>query len=572
MSDSTARQLYLGGADNHDCGACLVEAGLGEDFTILGYLSEERLSRVKQQGGFPSRAVAWLAGRLEDRAPASVCCCWASTHTPSAFFRVQRERHRRAREGASEFSSLFPLYNSYLHAARLAPLRAIEAAFSRRALGRELTAAGFPTERVELCDHHLAHAAGAYYTSGFEHALVVSMDAVGDGLDCAVYLGRGRELEPLATHGGREAIGCFYARVTEVLGFRPNRHEGKVTGLAAHGRPQAELQQLFGRLFSLEPGRIRLRNDERALRRAAGRFSREDLAHNAQRHLEQEVCRFCRHFLAETGASCLALAGGLFANVLLNQRLYALPGVERIHVFPHMGDGGLALGAVLARLRPRPRTLTHLYHGPEYSEEECGAALERAGLRYRRERDVEAESARLLAEGKTVGRFSGRLEWGPRALGNRSVLVHAGDPTVQDWLNRKLRRTEFMPFAPLTLAEEARDCYRDIDGAWSAARFMTITLDCEPALARSCPAVVYVDGTARPQVIEPEANPALHRLLRLYHERTGIPTVINTSFNMHEEPIVCAPADAIAAFRAAGLDALALGPFLVELDNNPIRR
>jgi carbamoyltransferase len=156
------------------------------------------------------------------------------------------------------------------------------------------------------------------------------------------------------------------------------------------------------------------------------------------------------------------------------------------------------------------------------------------------------------------------MEYGPRALGNRSILYQATDPTVNDWLNRRLQRTEFMPFAPVTLEEFADQCYVNLDGARDAARFMTITFDCTDWMKKQCPAVVHVDGTARPQIIDKQANPSYHRILEEYRKLTGLPTLINTSFNMHEEPIVRTAEDAIRAYQAAGLDALVLGPFLVR--------
>ena len=181
--------------------------------------------------------------------------------------------------------------------------------------------------------------------------------------------------------------------------------------------------------------------------------------------------------------------------------------------------------------------------------------------------DLHVRIARLLAAGKVVARFHGEAEYGPRALGHRSILSQATDPGINDWLNRRLQRTEFMPFAPVTLNEYRHDCYIDIDRVASAARFMTVTCDCTESMRSQSPAAVHVDGTARPQLVRRSDNPDLHAMLTAYHELTGIPSLINTSFNMHEEPMVCTPADAVRAFRAGRLDALAIGPFLVEAED-----
>jgi carbamoyltransferase len=178
--------------------------------------------------------------------------------------------------------------------------------------------------------------------------------------------------------------------------------------------------------------------------------------------------------------------------------------------------------------------------------------------------DVPAEVARLLAVGKIVARFDGAMEYGPRALGNRSILVAAGDPDINDWLNKRLGRTEFMPFAPVTLHEQRHERYVNIDKYAEALRFMTITCDCTELMRTESPAAVHVDGTARPQVIRKQDNETYYRILEEYHRLTGIPTLINTSFNMHEEPIVCTPSDAIRAFQLGHLDYLSMGPFLVS--------
>ncbi len=204
-----------------------------------------------------------------------------------------------------------------------------------------------------------------------------------------------------------------------------------------------------------------------------------------------------------------------------------------------------------------------MFLGPGFSEDEIVAALKRAQLPFTHYSVIEPKLAMLLAAGKVVARFDGRMEYGPRALGNRSILYHAKEPAVNQWLNQRLGRTEFMPFAPATLAEKRADCYLNTCGGEYAAEFMTLTFDCTDEMKRDSPAAVHVDGTARPQLVTPQSNPGFHRILNEYYKLTGIPTLINTSFNMHEEPIVCSPDDAIRAFLQGNLDYLAIGSFLV---------
>ena len=211
----------------------------------------------------------------------------------------------------------------------------------------------------------------------------------------------------------------------------------------------------------------------------------------------------------------------------------------------------------------RGHALRNAYLGPQYSSREIEQELCRSELPYEHVPDVEERIAALLASNHIVGRFHGRMEYGPRALGNRSILYPAQEPEVNQWLNHQLGRTEFMPFAPAVLAEEAPRLFLNLRGCERTAEFMTITLDCTDFMKRTCPAAVHVDGTARPQLVRAETNPSFHRVLQSYHRRTGVPAVINTSFNMHEEPIVCSPKDAIRAFLLGNIDYLAIESFIV---------
>jgi carbamoyltransferase len=208
------------------------------------------------------------------------------------------------------------------------------------------------------------------------------------------------------------------------------------------------------------------------------------------------------------------------------------------------------------------RCFDHVYLGPEYSEEEIASALGEQGVPFTRPDRMAGTVARLLADGFVVARFDGRMEYGPRALGNRSILYRPDEPSVNDWLNKRLGRTEFMPFAPVVLAEDAHLYFEGLKGAEDSARFMTITFDCTPLMREACPGVVHIDGTARPQIIHEADNPSYYAVVREFKRLTDLACVVNTSFNIHEEPIVCTPHDAVRAFQAGHLDVLAIGPFL----------
>jgi carbamoyltransferase len=421
--------------------------------------------------------------------------------------------------------------------------------------------------KLRRFDHHDSHAANAYLTSGFDPALIVTLDGYGSGLAGSVAIGRGGNIERLHGVEFPHSLGTFYESVTSALGFKPSRHEGKIVGLAAYGDPNILRDALLAR-FHQEPGTFHIveSNNLYFARMLASEFPKIDVAAAYQRVLEEVASRFVEFYLRETGIRDLVLSGGVVANVKLNQRLRELPGVDRIFVHPNMGDGGCGTGAALLSLEASTRPvepMSNAFLGPDFTESQIADALTRAQLPYDRYPAIAPKIASLIAAGKVVARFDGRMEYGPRALGNRSILYHAKEPSVNQWLNQRLGRTEFMPFAPATLYEHRHACYRGIDGADYAAQFMTVTFDCTPLMKRTSPAAVHVDGTARPQLVTQESNPGFHDILTEYYRLTGIPSVINTSFNMHEEPIVCTPDDAIRAFLQGNLDYLAIGDFLV---------
>jgi len=421
--------------------------------------------------------------------------------------------------------------------------------------------------KLKRVEHHLSHASNAYYTSGFSDALIVTLDGYGSGLAGSISVGRDGHIDRLHGVEFPHSLGTFYESVTSGLGMQPSRHEGKVVGLAAYGDPAILRDVLLAR-FSIEDGNFKILESNNVFfaRMLSTQFPKIDVAAAYQHVLEIVATRYVAHYLRQTGLRNLVLSGGVVANVKLNQRLRELAGVERLFVHPNMGDGGCGTGAALLAFNgssARSEPIADVFWGPCFNETQVAEALGRAQLPFDRYMPIEPKIAQLIAEGKVVARFDGRMEYGPRALGNRSILYHAREPEVNQWLNQRLGRTEFMPFAPATLYEHRDDCYKNIDGADYAAQFMTVTFDCTERMKRECPAAVHVDGTARPQLVTPTSNPSFHHIISEYHRLTGIPSVINTSFNMHEEPIVCTPDDAIRAFLQGNLEYLAIGNFLV---------
>jgi carbamoyltransferase len=422
--------------------------------------------------------------------------------------------------------------------------------------------------KLKRYDHHLAHAAAAYFASGFDRALVVTLDGYGSGLAGSLCIGEGSRIRRLHRLEYPHSLGTFYESVTSSLGFKPSRHEGKIVGLAAYGDPDILLDLVLSR-FQQEPGNFRVleSNNIYFSRYLSTLFPKIDVAAAYQRALEIVATNYVRHYVELTGIDTVVLAGGVIANVKLNQRIFEIPEVNRIFVYPNMGDGGCGTGAAFLASREclqERKAYETVYFGPDYSDDCIVNELRAAGLTFEHSVSIELTIARLIHEGKVVARFNGRMEYGPRALGNRSILYRATEPEVNQWLNQRLGRTEFMPFAPATLFEERHHCYENIDGAEYAAQFMTITFNCTDFMKHTCPAAVHVDGTARPQLVRQEANPSFYGILCEYYRLSGIPSVINTSFNMHEEPIVNSPKDAIKAFFQGNLDYLAISNFLVR--------
>ena len=429
--------------------------------------------------------------------------------------------------------------------------------------------------------HHLAHLYSAYYTSGWKDCLVACIEGSGFSETMSVYHVKNGQWVKIVENSLPHSAGKFYELVTIILGFNVLRHPGKITGLAAYGNPNKAYPTVKTLLW-VDDTKIRLdytrylkwRIDYhvgKVLPKELQDYKREDIAAAFQRRLEECIAEIVGKIATRTGETKLALAGGVVANVKLNQKLHELKEISKIHIHQAMSDNGLALGAALhvaKENRFQPEVPTTVYFGPDYSDREIFETLRKHNLIFTKERFIEKKVATHLADGKIVARFNGRMEYGPRALGNRSILCHAKDRTANDWLNQRLNRTEFMPFAPVTLERYADKCYKNLKGVEYPTRFMTITLDTTSYLKRVSPAVVHVDGTARPQIIRREDNPSYYKILMEYCKLTSIPTLINTSFNMHEEPIVCTPDDAIRSFLTGRIDFLAIGNYLVSCEKN----
>ncbi len=561
--------ILLSLCDNHDSGACILKDG-----ELLFAVNEERLSRKKLQGGFPHLSIVECMRQTGIKPSAIDAVIFVSRMTPTSVLRILSSWHDSMRRKSSSFSYLLNAYIIYQAASHFLKFpEFVDGFFSSRIIASRMARFGIHAP-VRCVGHHEAHAAAAYYSGNSdEKTLVVTLDAMGDGVSVTVNTGCGNSIERVYEQSGFSAISTYYQRLTEFLGFAPLRHEGKITSLAAYGRSNEKILALAqsNLRFSEKIGGFLYKNyllpessHSRRYKQLRD-YSREDIAFNFQKNFEDELTKFITWWAAKLKIYRIALAGGIFANVSLNQRIKDIEGVQSVYIFPHMGDGGLAVGGALAYAKPKPFYLKNIFLGPQYESGPIRSLLEQKGMAYTflEEEPLCERIAELLAQGKTVGHFNGRMEFGPRALGNRSILYRADDTTVMGWLNEKMDRSPFMPFAPVSPDHEAGSLYQDIDAVRYALRFMTLAVDCTERMKQVCPSGVHLDGTARPQLLLKEDNPRLYGILEHYQKKKGIATVLNTSFNRHEEPIVCSPEDALKSFRECELDVLVLNNFLI---------
>ena len=443
--------------------------------------------------------------------------------------------------------------------------------------------------------HHRSHAAAAFLLSPYEEALVLTVDGSGDRDCTTVWRGRGATLEPLHRIELPHSLGWFYAAITEYLGFDAYDGEYKVMGLAAYGRENLALREKLAKIVRPGPRGFDYEVDPAFLHHGAHTYSdrftdqlaaliglpprlgprklepiHEDLAFEAQRLLEETVIRLVSHFQRETGLRTLCVGGGVGLNVKLNSRLYR-DVFDHVWAFPIPSDSGLAIGAAIGHwveaTHTRPPPLDHVYLGPSYDDADIENQLRQCGLAYRRPDDLADAAAEMLADGKVIGWFQGRMEGGPRALGGRSILADPRTLAARDRVNAAVKFREYWrPFCPSLTVESAAHYLVKPD----AAPFMILAFPATELARRAAPAVVHVDGSVRVQTVDAATAPRYHALLEAFERKTSVPVVLNTSFNVKGEAIVCTPRDAIRCFAATGLDALAIGAFIVEKPCAPL--
>jgi carbamoyltransferase len=572
-----------------------------EDGRVVAAAQEERFSRRKHDARFPRHAIEYCLA--ERRIPLSEVDAVVFYEKPFLKFERLLETYLSvAPRGFRQFTAAMPVW-----------LR--EKLFQKDLLLKELRRIepSFATERLRFCEHHLSHAASAFYPSPFERAAVLTLDGVGEWTTTSASIGHDRQIDILKELPFPHSLGLLYSAFTYYTGFKVNSGEYKVMGLAPYGEPRfAKL--ILENLIDLKPdGSFRLNQDyfgyTTGLTMTNRRFEdlfgapvrspetwltqfHMDVAASIQAVTEEIMLRLARSLASETGERNLCLAGGVALNCVANGRVVRDCAFDEIWVQPAAGDAGGAVGAALAayhlefgRERVQSNSLDGMsgaYLGPAFAASDVADRLTQAGARFAQlgEQELLGATVDALMAEKAVGWFQGRMEFGPRALGNRSIIADPRSPTMQKTLNLRVKyRESFRPFAPAVLAEHAAEWFEHegpspymlfvADVREEHRRVMSpeenalFGIDKLNVPRSSIPAVTHVDYSARLQTVHAETNPRFHALLSRFHDRTGCPVLVNTSFNVRGEPIVCTPEDAFRCFMGTDIDVLVAGDCLL---------
>jgi carbamoyltransferase len=560
------------------------------DGRLVAAVEEERFNRVKYAAGFPVQAIRYCLGEAGLTLP--------------EIDHVAVPRNPYARLATKIFYALRMPSFARERAKALVKFRGIPEALARAfdADPKKMHA------RFHRIEHHQAHLASSFYCSPFEHAALLSADGLGDFASTMWGEGAGNRINIDGVVAFPHSLGLFYSAVTQYLGFPKFGDEYKVMGLAAYGQPEqldlfrdmvrfgngfrrngfklgldyfshhrtgpemswaeAHKTPTLGKLFSeeMEKRLGRARAAEQPLEQR-----HRNLAASLQTRLEEVYLGMLGKLAKRTGSKAVCLAGGVAFNCVANGKIFDFTPFEQVYVQPAAGDGGLSVGAAFSVWhqmlgKPRSFVMEHAYWGPAYSREEMRRAIHSNGLAQKgctiaelKEEELMRRAAAIIADEKILGWFQGRAEWGPRALGNRSIVTDPRRPEMKEILNRRIKHREiFRPFAPSILAEATAEYFEKSH----PSPFMTLAYAVRPEKRENIPASTHVDGTGRLQTVTREANPRYHALISAFRDLTGVPVVLNTSFN-DNEPIVCCPQEAIDCFQRTQMDALALGDFLI---------
>lgn len=557
----------------HDAAACLIEDG-----RIVAAAEEERFSRIKHDSGFPKHAIDFC---LSQAKISSKDLNWVVFYE-KPFLKFERLTLSFLATAPFGRESFVNAYKVWLK----------NKLWIRASIASHLK---IRSDKILFTGHHLSHAASSYYTSPFKSAALLTCDGVGEWTTTGWGSAHGNKINLSYEIRFPHSLGLLYSTFTQFLGFQINEGEYKVMGLAPYGRPRFtnKVEKLihqesdgsfkldlsyfkfhvsdkvsfgdkFIKLFGVPP--LDPKKSDQVIQVYA------DIAASAQKVLEEKLLVIAKHVKKETGEENLCYGGGVALNGVANWRIFKEAGFKNIFIQPAAGDSGGALGAALYVYhhilgKPRRNSFDHVYLGKANSEEDVEKFIRESGIKALRLKDRELEDivVALLTKKKVVGWVQGRFEWGPRALGARSILADPRDKKMKDLVNSKIKfREAFRPFAPVTLYGKGKEYFHIGNGVQAPLKFMLAVVPVRKNWQKKLGAITHIDGTARPQFIEKSVNHLYYNVIRKFGKKTGVAVLLNTSFNLKGEPIVNTCQEAYDTFMRSGLDALVLGNYLIE--------
>ena len=534
---------------------------------IVLAISEERFCRIKNYNGFPKKALGYTLKKFDLKLKEFDYIIYGiidninpdkniSSNFLNKFLETPKKYHKRIKERINT-----------------------EIIWNKKHINniKKFAKKNKILHKLVFVDHHESHAASAYFCSPFKNANIFTFDGKGGFRSSSHYIGKNNYFERKNYLTTFDSLGYFYGNITRALGFKSERHEGKVTGLAAYGK-KTKLIKYFKSFIIIDKNSFKIKFgpnyipwfcNKKELPNFFSRlekYSKPDIAFAAQYILEKTIIHHIKKNIPKNKKINICLAGGVFANVKLNQKIREIKNVKNVYIQPAMSDTGISLGAIYAFLSKKkkiqPKFLKSVALGSEYRIKHIKKKLRKKYV-IKKVKNIENCLISEFKNGNPVGFFSGKMEFGPRALCQRSLLYHSKDVSINDWLNKKLNRTEFMPFAPVTIEEYAKRCCIGWNKKDRSADFMTMTYNCTKKFIKKCPASVHIDNTARPQIIRKEIYPKFHKILKNYLIKTGELAIINTSFNRHEEPIVQSIDDALSVLDANIIKTLIFENYLI---------
>jgi carbamoyltransferase len=563
--------VVLGISETH-----CASAAISKDGKIVACASEERFTRKKNQDGFPENAVKWVRSQVEEPIDKVILSFKNFYWYPHLEFSDTMSHGRGFYRNAMGYlsyksSKLEPLVN--------VPQKIMFPLFRNKWNGSHMKLVeeklGIKRDKIVSVLHQDTHIASAMYANNFDgDFLILTLDGSGDGVCATVSKVVDGKLTKLADTPNRDSLGILWRYVTEEMGMKPVEHEYKIMGLAPYAHPEhvEKTYKVMKKLIEVENLKFKSIMDRRGYKyfiRNDLRYHRFDnIAGALQRLTDELLCEWVRNAVKETGIHNVALAGGVFMNVKSNMEIMYMPEVENLFIFPSSSDESTAIGACYyghemlgeaGKIVP----IKDLYLGPEFSDEQIKAAIPK-NFNCEEVPDIEKMAAEMLADGKIVSRMSGRMEFGARALGNRTIMANASNQSVVKVLNDKIKNRDFwMPFAPTVLHERQNDYImnpKKIDAPYMIICFKTKDLAKDHLIAGLHPA----DMTCRPQLLREDWNPKYYKIIKEYSKLTGMGGILNTSLNIHGEPVVCSPQDGIHTLECSGLEYMIMGKYMVS--------